>query len=32
MDALQIELTDLEALRVQELLRALDGDEEFIAS
>ncbi len=30
--ALQIELTDLEALRVHELLRELEGDEEFIAS
>jgi hypothetical protein len=30
--ALQIELADLEALRVHELLRELEGDEEFIAS
>ena len=32
VNALQIELADLEALRVQELLRELEGDEEFIAS
>jgi hypothetical protein len=30
--ALQIELVDLEALHVQEHLRELEGDEEFIAS
>jgi hypothetical protein len=32
VSALQIELADLEALRVQELLRELEGDEEFVAS
>jgi hypothetical protein len=32
ISALQIVLTELEALRVHELLRELEGDEEFIAS